>query len=210
MLRRDGDRIMSARGKQISAPLAFAILGLAFGVDVAHGAPGQERAAGVSAGVDDATPAAAESAPSRKSSRLRASPAKPVAPIAIGYEFSTQPALGVPFDVRISVRGGYGISNLTLAVHPGEGIQAGTPLLTASSDDGVERTWTLAASAFAEGTLYLGVLVQGTAGDQHPARNLVIPIRIGTKASATPPAAAQPTTDPSGRPVIVLRSAGSR
>src|SRR4029077_1548013 len=160
------------------------------------------------AGADDcaasAAPAAGAPTPRIKSPRLRASPGKPVAPIAIGYELSTQPLLGVPFDVRICARGGGGIADLALTVHPGDGVQAGTPQLTASSADGVERSWTVAATAFDEGALYLSVLVQGAAGGEHAARNLLIPIRIGTVAPAKQAAALQPATDSSGRRVIVL------
>jgi hypothetical protein len=79
--------------------------------------------------------------------------------------------------------------------------------LTTSSADGVARTWTVAATAFNEGTLYLSVLVQGMAGDQHPARNLVIPIRIGAEPPTRVGASARATTDFSGAPVIVLPAA---
>jgi hypothetical protein len=174
---------MSAVGRRIAAPLAVAIFGIGLGATFAYAAPA--------------------------SPHLPASPGKPVAPIAIGYEFATQPALGVPFEVRISAQGGAGIADLTLTVQPGLGVQAGTPQLTTSSADGGARTWNVAATAFNEGTLYLSVLVQGTAGDQHPARNLVMPIRIGTESPTTPAVSVQ-SADFSGKPVIVLPAERAR
>ncbi len=172
---------------RIAAPLVVASLGLGLAATFAYAAP----APGVATGV---APAAGASSPS----------GKPVAPIAIGYELAAQPEIGVPFDVRISARGGDGIADLTLAVHSGDGVEAGTPQLTTSSADGGAHTWTVTATAFNEGTLYLSVLVQGTAGDQHPARNLVIPIRIGAEPPTRLAASVQPTTDFSAVPVIVL------
>jgi hypothetical protein len=139
-----------------------------------------------------------------------AAPGKPAAPIAIAYVFATQPALGVPFDVQISARGGDGIAELALSVQPGNGVQAGTPRLTASSADGGERSWTVAATAYGDGTLYLGLLVQGTAGDQHPAGNLLVPIRIGTTTAAAETTAPPPDANPTRQRIIVLPADGVR
>ena len=162
---------MSAINRRIAVPLAAAILGLGLAATFAYAAPA--------------------------SSSRAATPGKPVAPIAIGYELSAQPALGVPFDVRISAQGGDGIADLVLTINPGHGVQAGTPQMTTNSADGATCTWNVTAIAFDQGTLYLSVLVQGTTGDQHPARNLVIPIRIGIE-TTKPAASVQHTTDFSG------------
>jgi len=194
---------MSARRGRIAARLALAM----FGVALVHAASGDGPAASVADGV--AASAVAAPAPRIKSSP-RASAGKPAAPIAIGYELATQPMPGVPFDVRISVRGGDGIADLSLTVRAGDGVQAGTPQLTASTADGAERSWTVAASAYGEGTLYLGVLAQGTVGNQHPARYLLIPIRIGTTTATAPATVSSSRTDPSTQRVIVLPADSAR
>jgi hypothetical protein len=69
---------------------------------------------------------------------------------------------------------------------PDDGVVAGTPQLTTTDAQGASCSWIVAATAFREGTLYVDVLVQGTAGDQHPSRSVVIPIRIGATATAAP------------------------
>jgi hypothetical protein len=189
---------------RIATLLALAISAVAVGANGAYAAPSTP------AGTGDTVQASGALTPGIASPRPLVSGAKPVAPIAIRYDFSTQPMLGTPFDVRISVQGGQGIADVSLAVQAGDGIQAGTPQLTASSANGVERTWTVAVTAFAEGTLHLNVFAQGTAGDQHPGRNLLIPIRIGTAVLAKPTTAPRSTTDPSGRGVIVLPADGAR
>jgi hypothetical protein len=193
--------------------LAAAILGGALQAALVTGAVGDEVVP--AAGANDSSKAVAAQGGStavvpapRVKSHGRASAGKPVAPIAIGYEFSAEPSLGVPFDVRITARGGDGIADLMLTARAGEGLQAGTPQLTAGSPDGAQRSWTVAATAFNEGTAYLSVLVTGTAGDQHPARNLLIPIRIGTAAPAKRGTSAEPKTDPAGERVIVLPAEG--
>jgi hypothetical protein len=167
---------MSTRERHLTAPLAMAVLVIGLAAPSTHAAP----AAGATAGAH----------PPVNSARLSAAPGKPVAPIAIGYELSAQPTLGVPFTVRISARGGDGITDLALTVRAGPGLEAGTPDATSTTGDGAARTWSVAATAFADGTLYLNLLVQGTAGAEHPARNLMIPIRVG----------AQPATDHAALP----------
>ena len=172
---------------------------------LAYAAPEPQQRAGD--GAADISLAAASAA--RSPSRLTASPTKPVAPIAIEYAFSSHPALGVPFEVQITANGREGTGELVLTVHADDGLVAGAPQLTTSASEGAQCNWIVAATAFKEGTLYLDVLVQGTAGDQHPSRNLVIPIRIDT--TAPPPMAATQSAAraPSGR-VIVLPSANAR
>ncbi len=153
--------------------------------------------------------AAAVAAPAGMKTPLRSSPGKPTAPIAIHYEFSGKPALGVPFDVRITASA-EGMTDLSLTLRANDGLQASVPQLTASSTDGSERTWTLTATAANDGTSYLSVLVQGRRGAEQPARDLLIPVRIGT---ATPSKAAttiEPKTEAGGERIIVLPAKGSR
>ena len=61
-------------------------------------------------------------------SPVKATVGKPVAPIAIDYELSAEPALGVPFDMRITASS-MGITDLTLSLRADEGLQAGMPQL---------------------------------------------------------------------------------
>jgi hypothetical protein len=204
---------MSIGRRRIVHGLAAAVLGGALQAAFVTGAVGDEVAVAGAAN-DSANAAAAQDgsgvvAPApRIKSHGRASSGKPVAPIAIGYEFSAEPSLGVPFDVRITARGGAGIADLALTVRAGDGLQAGTPQLITGSPDGAQRSWTVAATAFNEGTAYLSVLVTGTAGEQHPARDLLIPIRIGTAPPAKQTTSAEPKTDPTGERVIVLPAEG--
>jgi len=197
---------MSERAGRIAVRLALATFGVALEMSVVRAGPSAGPAASVG---DGAAASAAAAAPRIKSNPL-ASAGKPVAPISIGYELATQPVLGVPFDVRISVRGSDGVADLTLMVRAGDGVQAGTPQLTASSADGAQRTWTVAATAYGEGALYLGVLAQGTVGNQHPARYLRIPIRIGATTVAAPTTVSPPKNGFSGQRVIVLPADGVR
>jgi hypothetical protein len=93
----------------------------------------------------------AQALPARVKSHLRRSPGKPTAPIAISYVFSAQPALEQPFDVRITASA-EGITDLDLTVRGDDGLEVGVPVLTSSSTDGAERTWTVSATAGKEGT----------------------------------------------------------
>jgi hypothetical protein len=195
---------MRTRNGRIATPLAAAVLAIALAAPCAH-ADRATGTGGAAAGVP------AVGAPPRiKPIHAFAPPGKPVAPIALGYEVSAQPALGVPFEVRISARGGDGIVDLALTVRAGPGLEVGTPELTKSSADGTARTWAVAATAFANGTLCLNLLVQGTAGTKHQARNLVIPIRIGTQTATDEPAAQQSTRGSTTERVIVLPAARGR
>ena len=144
----------------------------------------------------------------RVKSALRTSVGKPVAPIAIDYELSAQPALGVPFDVRITASA-QGITDLTLNVRADDGMQAGEPQLVSSSTDGDSRTWLLTATIAGEGTYYLSVLVQGQRGEEQPARDLLIPIQIGTATRAKGAATIEPKTDASGERIIVMPAQSS-
>ena len=68
-----------------------------------------------SASADTKVPAAvaeAATAAPRVKSPVKATVGKPVAPIAIDYELSAEPALGVPFDMRITASS-MGITDLT-------------------------------------------------------------------------------------------------
>jgi len=150
---------MSEKRVRTVAAITLAIFGVGLGASLGHTAPAPPKA-----------------------SVLPASSGKPVAPIAIEYALSAPPQLGVPFDVRISVAGQDGIADVVLSVQPGNGVEVGTPRLMTSSPDGARRTWTVAATIFVEGAECLSVLAQGTAGDEHPARNLLIPIRSGAAA----------------------------
>ncbi len=179
--------------------IAVRALVIALAAGLAHAAAADELAPGASGGAANSVATAAP----RIKSRPLAAPGKPVAPIAIGYEFSARPQLGVPFAVQIVAEGGDGVAELTLSVRAGSGLEAGTPQLTTNPADGARRSWTLTATAFDEGSLYLDVLVQGTAGDQHPARNLVIPVRIGSTAQQETNSA-QPVRDSSTERVIIL------
>ena len=185
--------------------VAPAVLVLAVELSVGFAVSGQEPPPGLGDGATSAAPQA-ELAPRIKVPRPLGSPGKPIAPIAIDYELLAPPQLGVPFDVQITLVGRSGISDLALTVHADDGIVIGTPQPTSSSADGAQGTWTVAATAYKEGTLYLGVLAQGTVGDQHPSRELVIPIRIGVAASAEQTAAALSSTGSSTQRVIVLPS----
>jgi hypothetical protein len=187
------------------ALLAPTVLLLAAELSVGFAVSGQEPPPGLGAGATSAAPQA-ELVPRIKAPRPLGSPGKPVAPIGIDYEISAPPQLGVPFDVQISLAGRGGIADLALTVRADDGLEVGTPQPTSSSADGARGTWTIAATAYKEGTLYLGVLAQGTVGDQHPSRELVIPIRIGVAASAEQTAAALSSTGSSTQRVIVLPS----
>jgi len=183
-----------------SRALALTIVGIALAGTQGYAAPHPQRSAGeVSAG------SAAGAVPTPRS-LLSVSAAKPVAPIAIEYQFASQPQLGVPFGLQISAASRDGIDELALTVHPDDGLVAGTPQLTTGVSESARCSWTVTATAFKEGTLYLGVLVQGTVGDQHPSRNLMIPIRIGTTGSTPPTAPPQATSRSSIEQVIVLPS----
>jgi hypothetical protein len=190
--------------KKRLALLASAILIGAIELCGGNASSAQAPAAGVGEGTAGAAPQT-EPTPRIKTSRLRGSPGKPVAPIAIDYELSSPPQLGVPFDVQITLAARDGVTDLALTVHAGAGIEVGTPQPMSSSADGAQGTWTIAATAYQQGTSYLGVLAQGTAGDQHPSRNLVIPIRIGTAAPAQQ-AAKTSSPNASTQRVIVLQS----
>jgi hypothetical protein len=195
---------MRTRDGRIAAPLATAALAIVLAAPCAHADRGTGTG-GAAAGV----PAAG--APARNEpNHASAPPGKPVAPIALGYELSARPALGVPFEVRISARGGDGIVDLALTVRAASGLEVGTPELTKSSADGTARTWAVAATAFANGTLYLDLLVQGAAGTKHQARNLVIPIRIGAETATDEPASQQSTRGSPTERVIVLPAARGR
>ena len=160
-----------------------------------------------SASADTKVPAAvaeAATAAPRVKSPVKATVGKPVAPIAIDYELSAEPALGVPFDMRITASS-MGITDLTLSLRADEGLQAGMPQLVSSSADGASRTWLVTVTAPGEGTYYLSVLVQGRSGSKQPARDVLIPIRIGAAAPTKSAAAAvEPKTDANGERVLVL------
>lgn len=195
---------MRERSKRIATPLALAISIIGLEAPFVQSIFGEERAA-----VDGSVTAAASGVATPSPPRIKSSPGyssfgKPVAPIAIGYDLSAQPQLGVPFDVRISADGRDRITDLTLTVFAQGGVEVGTPQLTTSSADGALRVWTVAATAFGGGTAYLSVLAQGTADDQHPARNLVISIRIVAASATAPAAVGQSTTDSLGQHVVVL------
>jgi hypothetical protein len=190
---------MSARSLT-GALLASASLVVGLAMTVGDPTFGQELA-----GAPGAAPPT-EAAPRIKAHILGGSAGKPTAPIGIDYDLSAPPQLGVPFDVRITLEGRYGVTDLSLAVHADDGIEVGTPQQTSSPADGAGGTWTLAATAYKNGTLHLAVLAQGTVGDQHPSRELVIPIRIGSTAQAPQTATASSATRSSTQRVIVLPS----
>ena len=193
---------MSANERRAAA-LALAILGIALAARHGSAAPANQPAAeSVSSGATASPPTA---------QRLSGSRTKPVGPIAIVYEFSAQPELGVPFDVRISATGSGAVGDLELTVVADDGLEAGAPQLTTGSADGTQRDWTVSATGYKNGTLYLTLLVQGTVGDQHPSRTLVIPIRIGVTTAAAPTAGASSTAAASAigsshERVIVMQS----
>ena len=116
--------------------------------------------------------------------------------------------LGAPFDVRITASA-EGMTDLTLTVRGDEGLDVGVPVLETSSADGGQRSWAVTATPLREGTVYLSVLVQGRRGTEQPARDLLIPIRLGTAArdKAQMPEA---KPDASGERVIVLPADSSR
>ena len=195
---------MSAKERRAAA-LALAIFGVALAARHGSAAPANQPAVGaesVSSGATASPPTA---------QRLSGSQTKPVGPIAIVYEFSAQPELGVPFDVRISATGSGAVGDLELTVVADDGLEAGAPQLTTGSADGTQRDWTVSATGYKNGTLYLTLLVQGTVGDQHPSRTLVIPIRIGVTTAAAPTAGASSTAAASAigsshERVIVMQS----
>ena len=189
---------MSKRGIS-GALLASAIVVAGLAVNVGHPASGQELATAPGA-------APVTDAPRIKSHALGTPAGKPMAPIAIDYELSAPPQLGVPFDVRITLEGRYGVTDLSVAARADDGIEIGAPQPTSVSADGARGTWTLAATAYKEGTLYLALLAQGTVGDQHPSRALSIPIRIGT-APAQQAADAPSAAGSKAERVIVLPTA---
>jgi hypothetical protein len=189
---------MSANERRAAA-LALAILGIALAARHGSAAPANQPTAnadGLASGTTTSKPTA---------QRLSGSQTKPVGPIAIVYEFSTPPELGVPFEVRISAAGSGAIGDLELTVVADDGLEAGAPQLTSGSADGSQRDWTVPATGYKNGTLYLTLLVQGTVGDQHPSRALVIPIHIGVTTAASSTAAASSISSSHGR-VIVMQS----
>jgi hypothetical protein len=189
------------RGALLAPTLFVLAVELSVGLTVS----GQEPSKGLGDGAASTTPQI-EPAPRVKAPHPLGSPGKPVAPIAIDYDLSAPPQLGVPFDVQITLAGRDGIADLALAVHADDGLVVGTPQPTSTSADGARGTWTIAATAYKDGTSYLGVLAQGTIGDQHPSRELVIPIRVGMSASTEEPSAAAPSSTRSSQRVIVLPS----
>jgi hypothetical protein len=178
----------------LTRPIVVAVLVMA--------CAGLGAAGPASAAEGQGSASAAHALPPRVKTQLHRSPGKPTAPIAIGYAFSARPALGSPFDVRITASA-EGITDLDLTVRGDEGLEVGVPVLTSSSTDGAERAWTVTATASKEGALYLSVLVQGRSGADQPARDLLIPIQIGAKAPAKA-AATEAKTDASGERIIVL------
>jgi hypothetical protein len=195
---------MRARHPRIAAPLVMIVLATALAAPGVHAAP--------AAGTGRAAIGAATTGARSRIEPTDASTAagKPVAAIALGYELSAQPALGVPFEVRIAARGGDGIADLALTVRAGPGLEVGTPQLTEDSADGAARSWTIAATAYGSGTLHLNLLVEGTAGTRHPARALAIPIRAGAEPAIDDSAPPRSTLGPATERVIVLPAARGR
>jgi len=131
---------------------------------------------------------------------------KPIPPIDISYEMLGEPQVGQPLEIRVITRSQVVLTEVSVDVQGDERILVtpatrGRNVARVPRDEAMVRTVTV--TPFVEGALHISVLVRAEINGKPQARNVSIPIRVGS-VSVPAASAGELRVDESGEPIISL------
>ncbi|HEU4618611.1 MAG TPA: hypothetical protein VFV10_11240 [Gammaproteobacteria bacterium] len=130
----------------------------------------------------------------REAGGLARTAGKPVAPFSVDHELLAAPAVGVPLEVRITVRPQVPMSALELEAVGDSTLEvagADAQQSAPSAAAGAPAVWSVTVVPRDEGALQLKITIDGVIDGVRQARSVVVPIRVG----AAGPGKGGPTTE---------------
>ncbi|HEX7080842.1 MAG TPA: hypothetical protein VF329_07510 [Gammaproteobacteria bacterium] len=108
---------------------------------------------------------------------------KPVAAFGIEHELGGRPVLGVPLEVRVTLRPQTVVGDVTVELSADSGLQIDprdAVLSAASASRDAPAEWVVTVLPLADGVLRLRLFAEGIVDGARQGRSVVVPIRVGS------------------------------